>query len=351
MYLNFINYFRGFAILLIVMGHLFEITKVFDYNNPQLNSLFTKICFPLITGGTALFVFISGFLFHHIFYARGFNLKEFLKNKVKNVLCPYLFSITPIIVYRLFFNHKNLNFYENKIKFLKTLALNFYSGTLLLSTWYIPFAFLLFLVSPIFIKFIKIKKYHKRIIVGLLLMASIVHRPIHNLTINIFQALIYFAPIYCLGIYISMNRESFFENFKGQKKFFAIITMIILTVQISTGYFMNSHKNMLEFKHFDLMIFQKFFLCLFLVLFFNEIDKYFGNKVNFLFEILAKYSFPIFFIHNYLIQFLYPATGLCRGNGYIELVFLTIITLTLSIVFSYVIKTFFKNKSRMLIGG
>ena len=71
MYLNFINYFRGFAILLIVMGHLFEITKVFDYNNPQLNSLFTKICFPLITGGTALFVFISGFLFHHIFYARG----------------------------------------------------------------------------------------------------------------------------------------------------------------------------------------------------------------------------------------------------------------------------------------
>ena len=158
MYLNFINYFRGFAILLIVMGHLFEITKVFDYNNPQLNSLFTKICFPLITGGTALFVFISGFLFHHIFYTRGFNLKEFLKNKVKNVLCPYLFSITPIIVYRLFFNHKNLNFYENKIKFLKTLALNFYSGTLLLSTWYIPFAFLLFLVSPIFIKFIKIKK-------------------------------------------------------------------------------------------------------------------------------------------------------------------------------------------------
>ncbi len=45
------------------MGHLFEITKVFDYNNPQLNSLFTKIFFPLVTGGTALFVFILDFYF------------------------------------------------------------------------------------------------------------------------------------------------------------------------------------------------------------------------------------------------------------------------------------------------
>jgi len=47
------DYFRGVAILFIVAGH--------SYGPWGINTLPEKILSNLITGGTALFVFISGF--------------------------------------------------------------------------------------------------------------------------------------------------------------------------------------------------------------------------------------------------------------------------------------------------
>lgn len=351
MFLNFINYFRGFAILLIVIGHLFGTVKVFNYDNPQLNTLFTKSVFSLISGGTGLFVFISGFLFHHVFYKRGFNFKKFLHNKFKNVICPYTFIITPVIFFELFFNPRYQKLYSTKLQLLKTLFLSYYSGTMLLATWYIPFACLLFISSPLFIKFIELKKYHKRIIFFLMILAGFVHRPAHDFTVNVFQALIYFSPIYCLGIYISMEKESFFKKFQDKSYIFGLLTIAILILQIYTGKFLNSHKSILIYKGFDLVIFQKFFMCLYLVLFFNKFEKYFSDSCKKTFDILAEYSFPIFFIHNYIIQFLYPALGLERESGYLGLVLLTISTLVLSIAFAYTVKSIFKKNSRYIIGG
>ncbi|MGL5427746.1 MAG: acyltransferase family protein, partial [Cetobacterium sp.] len=262
MFLSFINYFRGFAILLIVIGHLFGTVKVFNYDNPYMNTIFTKSIFSLVSGGTSLFVFISGFLFHHVFYSRGFNFKKFLINKLKNVLCPYLILMTPVVVYQLLYVPRYQKLHTTTLEFFKYLFLSLYSGTMLLSTWYIPFAFLLFLSSPIFIKFIEMKKYHKTIMFVMLLLGSIVHRPAHDFTVNVFQALIYFSPVYCLGIYISMEKDSFFEKFENKSYIFGLITLGILAFQIYTGKFINSHKSILIYKGIDVVIFQKFFMCL-----------------------------------------------------------------------------------------
>lgn len=351
MFLNFINYFRGFAILIIVVGHLFGTVKVFNYDNPHLNTIFTKSIFSLISGGTALFVFISGFLFHHVFYTRGFNLKKFFNNKLKNVLCPYVVVITPIIFYELLFNPRYQKLYTTKFEFFKTLFLSYYSGTMLLATWYIPFAFVLFISSGLFIKFLEMNRYHKRVIFILLLAAAIVHRPIHDFTINVFQALIYFSPVYCLGIYVSFKKEEFFKKFKDKSYIFGLLTLGILAFQIYTGRFVNSHKSIMVFTTFDLVIFQKFFMCLYLVLFFNKYEKYFNSKAKKVFDILAEYSFPIFFIHNYIIQFLYPALGWERESGYVGLILLTTLTLGTSILIAYSIKLIFKKNSRYIIGG
>ena len=73
--------FRGIAILFIVTGHSFGPWYIDHFGE--------KVLANLIAGGTTLFVFISGFFFHHIFY-ESFNLKEFLVKKAKNVFIPYL---------------------------------------------------------------------------------------------------------------------------------------------------------------------------------------------------------------------------------------------------------------------
>ena len=83
MFLNFINYFRGFAILIIVVGHLFGTVKVFNYANPQLNSIFTKSFFlSSVEELHFLFLFL---VFYSImfFILEGLTLKSFLLISLK----------------------------------------------------------------------------------------------------------------------------------------------------------------------------------------------------------------------------------------------------------------------------
>ena len=65
-----IDYFRAIAIILIVAGHSYGLSYL------HFNSNIEYAIMNLITGNTALFVFISGFMLHHIFYNR-YNFKNF----------------------------------------------------------------------------------------------------------------------------------------------------------------------------------------------------------------------------------------------------------------------------------
>jgi surface polysaccharide O-acyltransferase-like enzyme len=84
MYLRSFEYFRAIAIVLIVAGHCFGISGW------QIDSFAERMVGNIISGGSSLFVFVSGFLFHHVFYPT-FNYRIFMKKKVQNVLLPYLF--------------------------------------------------------------------------------------------------------------------------------------------------------------------------------------------------------------------------------------------------------------------
>lgn len=103
MYLDYINYFRGFAILLVVLGHFLYFPE---------STVTEKLIKAIIKGGTSPFVFISGFLFHHIFYRRGFDYKKFMKNKLKNVLLPYTIVVIPGLIYAVHQHQLDLFIYE-----------------------------------------------------------------------------------------------------------------------------------------------------------------------------------------------------------------------------------------------
>lgn len=351
MYLNFLNYFRGFAIFLIVLGHSFYITNFFNLSAPAENPFFRKLFFTMTTGGTSLFVFISGFLFHHIFYSRGFNFKKFMKNKFKNVFLPYLIIITPIIFIRF---PETLT--ENSINFsdIIRLILMYLSGALLDSTWYIPFAFVLFICSPIFIKYIELKKYKVAIICFGLIISMLVHRPAHNLTINVFQALLYFTPAYCLGIYSSQNKEKFLPYLKKYNWLLFLVWLGMGVFQVSINKFMNMHKPMLMFNGVDYMALQKLIVCLFFVGFFYKLQDLKLNFIEKPLAILADYSFPIFFVHNYFIlisKYFLNKYEITLNCSYIGLILFTTFICILSIGFTKIIKLIFKKNSRMIIGG
>ena len=74
MFLTSFSYYRGIAIVLIVIGHCYGLSGwTFTYY-PERDLA------NILTGGTVLFVFISGFLFHQVFYP-GFDFRWFLTKK------------------------------------------------------------------------------------------------------------------------------------------------------------------------------------------------------------------------------------------------------------------------------
>ena len=163
MYLYSITILRAIAILLIVGSHCHSISNIMPSN------FIHRLLINITAGGTVVFVFLSGFLYHHIFYLKG-RTNIFLKKRAIRLLIPYLIlSIIPIL-YRIF---SEPNFWSSFIPSEKTGILNEYlypiflfliSGDHLVAYWYIPFAMLLFLCYPLHTIFIETN--HKGLNIG-----------------------------------------------------------------------------------------------------------------------------------------------------------------------------------------
>ena len=81
MRLEVFDKFRAIAIILIILDHSIQPWG----NHPYYEKLFITF----VSGGSNLFVFISGFFFHYVFF-QNFNYKEFMIHKVKRVFIAYL---------------------------------------------------------------------------------------------------------------------------------------------------------------------------------------------------------------------------------------------------------------------
>ncbi len=298
-FLNSFNYFRGIAILLIVAGHCFGPA------NWDPNTLPETTFVNLIKGGTSLFVFISGFLFHHIFYGR-FKFKKFLSSKVKNVLTPYLFmSFVPIIL-AVYFKGRgsqdDFYFFDQSqgiwAEYIKPTLLYIWTGNASPVYWYIPFVMVLFCLSPLFIAYIRLNiKFRMAILALLLVIPVVIHRPEGNL--SLFQSIFYFAPVYLLGIACSISKETIYEKLKG-KDLYLLIPIVSLAVwqAVSSETVGNFRKAAFDITEPDLMVIQKCLLCLFFMVFLHRFES--ANLPAL--DKIASASFAIYFLHPVIIE-------------------------------------------------
>ena len=350
MYLQSINYFRGISILFIVAGHCYYLGQW------QINSLTAKIISNLITGGTTFFVFISGFLFHHIYYKK-FNYRKFIIQKLKNVLSPYLICSVIALIFLVFIKKSDPwgnaifipehGLYENGRSFF----LYLWTGSMLTGYWYVPFIMILFLLSPFFIFFIHFSPALKYgIFLVLLTVSLIIHRPVDNL--SIIHSIVYFMPVYLLGILSSINKEKIYEKLK-EKEILLLVLAIILAVTQAIFYDVqgNSHKAPFTITVLDIILIQKMVSCIFFMVFLNRFEK-----TNFLIlDKLAAASFSIYFLHPFVVDFalkymrrinplLYPMPASLRVWVH------TFVLVFLCVFVAKGIKNLFPTKSRMLIG-
>lgn len=344
MRLNYFDYFRAIAIVFIIAGHCFH-----PWN---INTQTEMVIANLISGGSALFVFISGFFFHCIFYPK-FQLKKFLIKKTKNVFSPYIIlSSVGFIIFIVVLKLPNPYISGNLDTFSNSVYLYFkyiWTGRVITAYWYIPFIMMVFLCSPIFLKYIEMsKKKQFYIFIPLITISILVGRPLNDM--NPLHSFVYFTPIYLLGIIYSINEKKIFNFIKNKSLILGLITLSISIFQVVTyNNYGNNYSDTISFTCFDIILIQKIFM----IFFFLSILRKLDNKEIPILKYIASVSFAIYFLHPWVLRgfsylSVYDYVSFLPGS----IIFLlnTLLVIGISLAGAKICKSIFGYRSRYIIG-
>lgn len=353
--LNYINVFRALAILLILAGHTMQIGAK--------GSIINSISFEVFAGGTALFIFISGFLFQHL--SSNFEYKKYLSKKWTNVILPYIFTAIPGVI--LCFCLPSL--YGNPFEGLNPFA---QIGVFLTTgrvhnvpTWFIPMIVIFFLFSYIFLELEKKKILYKSLPFLFLITIFIPRMDIEpEWLVNLdylhkyFEYLkyigfsfVHFASMYVFGMYLSANKDKI--DIFYDKRFFYIGLMLVSAIM--DVYFMHSG------MFFNGTV-SKIFLTVLVLAYLKHYDERIKSyeKLNHWFDVIAKYSFGLFFVHWYYVfafNRLFDMPKVLPAGDISELLIaiLTafmryIFVFVLSFISLYIAKKLIKENTRRYIG-
>lgn len=287
-FLNYINVFRGLAILLIIIGHTMQIGT----------GLVHKIDCEIVCGGTALFIFISGFLFQHLSYK--FEYKNYLSKKWTNVILPYIFTAIP----GLFFCFYCPLIYKNPFDGLNHLV----QIPLLLSigrvhnvpTWFIPMIVLFFFASWALLKLENKNVLYKFLPILFLItflfprgnleyemLVGLSYQAKYSAYVQyILTGFVHFFSLYVFGMYCSKYKEVI-DKFYDKR---ILLWFLMITTAIADVYF--------DYGNYTI---SKTFLTMLLLGYLKHYDGFIlaHEKLNKTLDFIAKYSFGLFFVHWY----------------------------------------------------
>lgn len=278
--------FRAIAIVCVVAGHAISSTGW------VIDSPVDKFIANLILGGTNLFVFISGYLFHHVFKHR-YTYKGFMWQKAQRVLLPYLFlSILPILM------AVKKDHPAGLAGAISSYLGHLGTGDIWICYWYVPFVMAMFALSPIHRWFASLPAKTQLISVGVLLTAaSIIQRPNNN--IGIPQLLVYFTPVYLAGVTAAVHRQPLmaFLSRHHVKLLCAALGLAALqaVLHTNTGSY---HKAWNVVSNVDIQLLQKLTFCGWLL----YALQWFDNRGSKVIGLLAASSFAVFFLHPYILD-------------------------------------------------
>lgn len=344
-FINSIDYFRGIAILIIIAGHSYGLAGW------KIDTFSEKVIANILTGGTGLFVFISGFLFQHI-YLRRFNYGHFLKKKLLTVVVPYVIFTILGVAYFVWYLHTSPRMGDGFITlgwwggYVKPLLLYLWSGAIFPPYWFVPFMFFTFLMSPLHVRFAHLNRFVQLMIIGITLIIAVsIHRP--GRMYCHFQAVIYFLPVYLTGIFSSLHRETIYKVFKNKEW---ILVAGVLLSAITHVYLYGTYDNLTKCNPYiytclDIALIQKLFLSLFFMVFLHRFED---AKWGIL-KIIASASFALFFLHPLVTHF-YGPHGRFDLPPLLLLPYKVGVVVAICIVIGLIIKKIFGTCSRYLIG-
>lgn len=346
MYLRYVHSFRAAAIVIIVAGHA-VVTLTWPEPSPSRDLLL-----DLLDSGTVLFVFVAGFLFHHL--AGRYQYRDYLQKKLLNVIIPYVLVSLPAVLYTVRFTDATTRHPE-----LAGTSAAYQAGWMLVkggatfnySLWFIPMITLFYLAAPLLIQFV----HHPRlyaVLVMLIPLSMLAHR---SGELNTFGIALYFLPAYLAGMWASHHRE-YLEPVLD-RYWAALVAAFLAAVAVNFvlathhGNYYGAHLFSQEHGLIDWMFAQKLLLCFALLGVLRRLDTLLGDRLRFLGDV----SFTVFFVHGYVlfgVQVFYAnVLGYPPPGNVVTWLLLTSATVLATVGGAALVKRAVGRRSRYLIGS
>jgi peptidoglycan/LPS O-acetylase OafA/YrhL len=350
MFLNYVHQFRGIAILFIISGHCI---RFFSWeNSPQIE----KIVKVIMLNGTVMFVFIAGFLFQHL--SRKYTYGQYLKNKLKYVIAPYIFVSIPMVWYVVFvqkLGHWSCPNLE-KESYIIQVVWFYLTGKHLAPLWFIPMITVFYFLYPLFTAIDNRKLLYVILLPSLLLMSIVVHRAPGET--NLLHVTAHFLAVYLLGMWFSRHKDILFPIIERYLPFLILLVLGIIFTEfifyqnVGVIYVTNVFDH--EKELININLFQKLLLSLILMHLLKKHDASMKRLgISTILKTIATLSFGIYFVHYYFIDALLRTRRIFQYSVEGNLVFLMMLILVIGVISVLSIKIaqlIFKNKSRYFIG-
>lgn len=329
MSLQYLNNYRGIAILLVMFSH--AASTIPDSHSPTLIAIS-----PLFSNGTLLFVLVAGHFFSAL--SDNFSYPSFLKNKLKFVVLPYvLLSLPAALIYILKIKNDHqwvdMAWFHTLNPFL---AYGYLMGTgaHLGPLWFIPMILLYYIASPIWLLMIR-KNVLLPFFLASLAYAMYSGRPANNAAF--LQSAAYFLPAYLLGMHLGKDSKLLEALSRHATVGFALsLSALLLVSKIHT---------------FDLSWKLPVALttaCFLIALCKNKLNQ----KMKWL-DLFARLSFYLFFVHGYVAGFF---RIVFKNSAHLNIdagisFFVFVCTIFICIAAYIPLKMILKERSKFILGA
>jgi surface polysaccharide O-acyltransferase-like enzyme len=293
-----IHRLRGVAILLIVAAHC---VTFFQWNDHPLG---LSLVMDMFDNSTLIFMFISGYLFHHT--SAHYGYRKYLRSKLINVLLPYVIAAAPGLLYMLVTRAPSVGSPDPNLSLFGRIAdMLLYGGSQLnYALWFIPVICIYYLASPLLVQLTRRPALYA-VLLLLLPMSVLMHRPTYSHGHNLLLAL-YFLSAYLGGMFCSQYHDRIVPLLDRHFAVLCVFTLALVGCHVLFSshhgkYGVPSMHSLLSLNRpdglVDWLFVQKVLITLSL---WALIRRFSTTRLAFL-DRLADVSFTIYFLHLYVI--------------------------------------------------
>lgn len=286
-FLNCLNQYRGLAILMVVISHCFYLS-----DTGRRLTFLERFWECFYKNSTVYFVFIAGFLFHHL-QAGRFRAGAYFRKRLPRLVVPFLLFSILALAFRIEVPIPDELFpaWLGDGRWARAFFV-LVTGATYGPYWYIPMAVLLALLSPAVLWAVRRERLMRWLLPLLFAGAVFAHRPPEP-NFNTFHSLFYYLPVYLFGAVCARDQAAVLPASARRVWLWWALGLAATALQAEFYTPGNFHKPMFQYGGTDVNLIAKMFLTLAIL---GLLVRRESRPIRLL-DLFAKYSFSIYFLH------------------------------------------------------